>query len=363
MNQIIVNTPSATYPIYFSQSFPGILTALDKHGLSNKKICIITDDNVDALYGQELLDLIKTQFKEVYKFTFPAGEDSKNLQTVQETYQFFVKNHMDRNSLVLALGGGVTGDMAGFAAATYMRGIPFIQIPTTLLSQVDSSVGGKVGVDFLQNKNMIGAFYQPVFVYINLNTLRTLPKNQLSSGMGEVIKHGLILDRDYFSFIEDSSHLIFNLDKTALESIIKRSCQLKAGVVSQDEKESGLREILNFGHTIGHSIETLLNFKLLHGECVSIGIVGAAYISYKKNLITKDALDRIERTLKCYDLPTRIDCLNPEDIYNQMLLDKKTKNNIIHFVLLSPLGQAIRTGDLTSDLIKAAISYIQKTCI
>ncbi len=270
-----------------------------------------------------------------------------------------VEKHLDRNSLILALGGGVTGDMAGFAAATYMRGIPFVQIPTTLLSQVDSSVGGKVGVDFLQNKNMIGAFYQPVFVYINLDTLKTLPKEQLSSGVGEVIKHGLILDKSYFDFVESSSELFFKLDLGVLERIIRRSCELKGSVVSQDEKEAGLREILNFGHTLGHAIETLFDFKLFHGQCVSIGMVGASYLSYINGFISKELLRRIENTLVSYDLPIRLDGLDKEDIYNQMLLDKKTKNNVINFVLLSSIGKAVRISNITKEQIFSAISYIQ----
>ena len=177
MNEILINTPSTVYPIYFSNNFKNILNPLKKSFSSDRKICIITDNNVDNHYGQALLETVSSAYKEVYKYVFPAGENSKNLDTVQDIYKFLVEKHLDRNSLILALGGGVTGDMAGFAAATYMRGIPFVQIPTTLLSQVDSSVGGKVGVDFLQNKNMIGAFYQPVFVYINLDTLKRYQKS------------------------------------------------------------------------------------------------------------------------------------------------------------------------------------------
>lgn len=359
MNEIYINTLSASYPIYFSNNFDDILKPLKKYFLSHRKICIITDSNVDLFYGQALVKIISSNYQEVFKFIFPEGETNKNLNTVQDIYKFFVEKHLDRNSLVLALGGGVTGDMAGFVAATYMRGIPFIQIPTTLLSQVDSSVGGKVGVDFFQNKNMIGAFYQPSFVYINLDTLKTLPKRQLSSGMGEVIKHGLILDEDYFSFIEPSFDLVYQFRKEVLEKIIKRSCELKGSIVSQDEKESGLREILNFGHTLGHAVETLLNFKLYHGECVSIGMVGAAYLSYMNHFISRNDLDRIEKVLLSYDLPIRVNGLNNKDIYNQMFLDKKTKNNKINFVLLSSVGKAFRAEKISTEQINAAISYIQ----
>lgn len=359
MNKILVNTSTTSYPIFFSQKFEDILEVLTILNLLNRKVCIITDTNVDYYYGNYFVDVLKIKYKEVYKFSFTAGEKSKNLSTIQDIYSFFVEKKLDRNSLIFALGGGVTGDMAGFAAATYMRGIPFIQVPTTLLSQVDSSVGGKVGVDFLQNKNMIGAFYQPAFVYINLSTLKTLPEKQLSSGMGEVIKHGLILDDKYFSFIESSTNLVFNLDQTVLEKIIKRSCELKASIVSQDEKELGLREILNFGHTIGHAVETILNFELLHGECVSIGMVGAAFLSYKSNLISLEILKRIEEVLLSYHLPIRISNLESENIYKQMLLDKKVKNNKMKLILLSSIGNTLRVEDLTQEMIKSAISYLK----
>ncbi|HOQ17618.1 MAG: 3-dehydroquinate synthase [Epulopiscium sp.] len=359
MNEICINTPSSAYPIYFSDNFEDIINALKKFFPSDRKICIVTDENVNKYYGQTLLEIVSSAYKEVYKCVFPAGESNKNLNTVQEIYKFFIEKHLDRNSLILALGGGVTGDMAGFAAATYMRGIPFVQIPTTLLSQVDSSVGGKVGVDFLQHKNMIGAFYQPAFVYINLDTLKTLPKEQLSSGVAEVIKHGLILDKSYFEFLESSYDSFFKLDHEVLEKIIRRSCELKGSVVSRDEKEAGLRAILNFGHTLGHAIETLLNFKLFHGQCVSVGMVGAAYLSYINGLISKEDLKRIEKVLASYDLPVRIEELNKEVIYNQMLLDKKTKNNIIHFILLSSIGKAVRVSHVNTDQIFSAIAYIQ----
>ncbi|NLM12687.1 MAG: 3-dehydroquinate synthase [Epulopiscium sp.] len=359
MNKILVNPSSSSYPIYFSQNFENLLEALSQHGLFNRKVCIITDYTVDYYYGNPLMNVLKREYDNVYKFIFEPGEENKNLNTIQDIYKFFIEHHLDRNSLIFALGGGVTGDMAGFAAATYMRGIPFVQVPTTLLAQVDSSVGGKVGVDFLQHKNMIGAFYQPAFVYINLSTLKTLPTKQLSSGMGEVIKHGLILDDNYFSFVESSTDSVFDLNETILEKIIQRSCELKASIVSQDEKELGLREILNFGHTIGHAIETLLNFELLHGECVSLGMVGAAYLSYKNNLISWESLKRIEKVLQAYHLPIRIKQLESEKIYQQMLLDKKVKNNKITFVLLSSIGNAIRVVDLTEDMIQSSISYLK----
>lgn len=352
MNDIFVKTDAKEYPIHIEQSFDGLLTAIKAAGLDNRKLCIVTDSNVSQLY----LDSFKKLFLgDVPAFIFEAGEDSKNLTTITECYEFFINNRLDRKSVVLALGGGVTGDMAGFAAATFMRGISFVQIPTTLLSMVDSSVGGKVGVDFLGGKNLIGAFYQPDFVYINTSTLKTLPPCQFASGMAEAVKHGFIRSSSYLYMITENRQAIKSLDENALKELILGSCKIKADVVSQDEKESGLREILNFGHTFGHAVETLLSFTLSHGECVSLGMVCALYLSLKKGNISYEDFENARNTLKFFDLPIKIEGLNPDDIYNQMFLDKKTKNNKLSLVLLSKIGSAYTTSDCGGREILDAI--------
>lgn len=358
MDLIKVSTPTKIYSIYFENSFENLLNAFESNDLLGRKVCIITDSNTYKFYNEEISNILKNSFDEIYSFKFEAGEQSKNLNTIQNMYDFFLNCRLDRKSIIVALGGGVVGDMAGFAAATYMRGIKFVQIPTSLLAQVDSSVGGKVGVDFKGTKNIIGAFYQPDFVYINVHTLETLPSKEFSAGMAETIKYGMIMNKTFYEYINLNKDKILNMDKSNLKYIIKCACEFKADVVNKDEKESGLREILNFGHTIGHAIETLLNFKLVHGQCVAVGMVAATYISYKAGNITKAELENLENVLKYFNLPTRINGIDSNSIYNQMFLDKKVSNNTLSFVLLNKIGDVYRTKDVTKNEILEAINYI-----
>lgn len=358
MNSIKVCTQTNQYPIYFEDSFEHLLDAFKQAALVNRKLCIIADHNTSRYYANEVLNILKGAYNEVYLFEFEAGENNKNLSTIQQMYQFFIEKHLDRKSVIVALGGGVVGDMAGFAAATYMRGIDFVQLPTSLLSQVDSSVGGKVGVDFNGIKNIVGAFYQPRFVYINVNTAKTLPKREFSAGMAETIKYGMILDKTFYEYIKENNSKIVNIDTELLKIIVRRSCEYKAQVVNKDEKEAGLREILNFGHTIGHAIETLLGFKLVHGECVALGMVAASYISMKKGYITADEFSEFKQTLQHFGLPVYVKHINVEEVYNQMFLDKKVSNNTLNFVLLNKLGQYIRTKEVSKEEIFEAINIL-----
>ena len=273
MIRLTFETPSKQYDICFNDSFSMLTTELKKLDKSFSKIMILADSNVYPLYAEEVLQLLKSVYNEVFTHQFPAGEGHKTLDTISHCYDALIENKLDRKSLLIALGGGVTGDMAGFLAATYMRGISFVQVPTTLLSQVDSSTGGKTGVDFKGYKNLVGAFYQPDLVYINTDTLKTLPEKEFSSGMAEALKHGLIRSLDYYSYMLQHSREIKALYHKSITSLVKGSCEIKSQVVSMDEKESGLRMILNFGHTAGHAIEKLKDFKLLHGECVALGMV------------------------------------------------------------------------------------------
>lgn len=358
MNLVKVNTSTTSYPIYFENSFESLLNAFKANNLLDKKVCIVTDTNTYKLYNDEISNLLKKSFNEVYSFKFKAGEQSKNLDTIQSMYDFFLNCHLDRKSIIVALGGGVVGDMAGFAAATYMRGINFVQIPTSLLAQVDSSVGGKVGVDFKGTKNIIGAFYQPSFVYINVSTLKTLSKKEFSAGIAETIKYGMIMNKDFYEYINMNKDKILNMNEEYLKYIIKCACEFKADIVNKDEKENGLRGILNFGHTIGHAIETLLEFKLVHGQCVAVGMVAATYISYKKGNITKQELNDLESILKYFDLPIRINGIDNESIYTQMFLDKKVLNNTLNFVLLNKVGNVFISKDVNKNEISDAIDYI-----
>jgi 3-dehydroquinate synthase len=336
LNPLLVDTPSAGYNIYFAGGFSGLPGVLKNWGF--EKICVISDSNVSKLYLEEVKALIGPN---TYGYVFEAGERNKNLDTARLIYEFLINNCFDRKSLLIALGGGVTGDLVGFVAATYMRGISYAQAPTTLLAQIDSSVGGKTGVDFLGNKNLIGAFYQPKFVYTNINALKTLDKRQFASGMAEVIKHGLIMGKPYYEFIIENKEKINALDFDILQSLIFKSCEIKKSIVRQDEKESGLREILNFGHTFGHAFETLSGFQLTHGHSVAIGMVCSAYYALQNNYINEDEYASIINILKYFGLYGFNNNFNEEEIISQMYLDKKTKNNVISIITLKGIGGAL----------------------
>ncbi|GKX28791.1 3-dehydroquinate synthase [Vallitalea longa] len=358
MKLIKVNTTSNDYNIVISSNFESLQQNLIDVGVENKKVCVITDDNVSKYYLDNVINILSDITSKLSYKVIPHGEINKNLGTINTIYQKMIEEKMDRDSYLIALGGGVTGDMVGFASATFMRGNNFIQIPTTLLSQVDSSIGGKTGVDFEGYKNIIGSFHQPELVYINTSTLSTLPKKEVSAGMGEIIKHGLIADKDYFDFIKTNSTLINQLDSDVLEDLIYRSCVIKSDIVSQDEKEKGIRATLNFGHTIGHAVERLFDFKLLHGECVAIGMVSAAYLSFLLNQIDNKQLEDIKKCIRSFDLPTEINTLEPETIYNELFHDKKTKNDILNIILLKGIGTCEIRNDIEKERIIEAIKYI-----
>jgi 3-dehydroquinate synthase len=283
---------------------------------------------------------------------------SKNMNTMTDFYQFCVESKLDRHSIILALGGGVTGDMAGFLSATFMRGITYGQIPTSLLAQVDSSVGGKTGIDFMGYKNIIGAFYQPDFVFMNTSTLKSLPTREFSSGMGEVIKHGCVLDQSYLQTLIDEKDEIINLNHGALTKMIRHSCTIKASIVGEDEKEHGVRAILNFGHTFGHAIEKQCNFILSHGACVAIGSVAASYLSKRLNYITEADFNLIVKTIESYGLPTSVEGMTSDAVYQNMFLDKKTSYNQLKLVLLEQVGKAFITSEVKKELVIEAIDFV-----
>ncbi len=358
MDSFVVSAKSASYPIYFEVSFGNIPGAFEKAGFTNRKICFITDTTVSELYLKNLLDITASFSKKVDYCVFEAGEHSKTIETVKTFYDRFSYIGMDRKSVVVALGGGVTGDMAGFAAATYMRGIPYVQIPTTLLSQVDSSVGGKVAVDYAGQKNLIGAFYQPSFVYINTNVLQTLPFEQFSSGIAESIKHGFIYDKDYLDMIFSLKEQLRALEPEALKKLIFGSCKIKSQVVSMDERESGLREILNFGHTFGHAYESLSGYSIYHGHCVAIGMAKALYLSYKRGNINNEYINRYKILADNFSLPLNAEGFEPEVIYQKMTQDKKAKDDLINLVLLKAIGSAYTESACPKQEIMDAICSI-----
>ena len=348
-----------SYKIVWEKDFSGLIDCLTELQLPARKVCIVTDSRVEQLYLSALRDCFSGQFAQVDAFVFPAGEDSKNLRTVQDLYQFLIEKKYERRDLLIALGGGVTGDLTGFAAATYLRGIDFIQIPTTLLAQVDSSIGGKTGVDFLQYKNMVGAFYQPRLVYMNMDVLRTLPDRQFSDGMGEVLKTALIRDAEFYHWILSHASSIHEKDAETLSRMIRRCCEIKASVVEEDPKEQGVRAILNFGHTVGHAVEKLKQFTLQHGECVALGMIAAASISRKRDMITSHEYEAIFQGIREFHLPESVSGLRPENILAASKSDKKMEEGRVKFILLRPLGNAVIDRTVSDAEILEAIGKIQ----
>lgn len=348
------------YDIVFRESYQNLLEELKLLNIQNKKLCIVTDSNVEKLYAKELENILKEISPKVSVFSFQAGEESKNIATVQKLYEHLILNKFDRKDVLFALGGGVVGDLTGFAAATYLRGIDFVQLPTTLLSQVDSSIGGKTGVDFECYKNMIGAFYQPKLVYMNLSTLKSLDDKQYNSGIAEIYKHGLIKDNSFFEWLIQNTKEIQSRNMNILKEMICHSCNIKRLVVENDPKEKGERALLNLGHTVGHSIEKLTDFSLLHGECVSIGIVSAVYISYKKGYIKEVEFNDIKSNLLNFKLPISIKYpgLDSKQVLETTKLDKKMESGHIKFVLLKDIGNAFIDTSITDKELLEAINYV-----
>lgn len=349
------------YDIVIEQSYDKLAEELKKIGAAGKKLCIVTDSNVAPLYCEQVKAVLETVASKVTVFEFPAGEESKTLDTVKNIYTHLIEEHFERKDILVALGGGVTGDMTGYTAATYLRGIDFIQIPTSLLAQVDSSIGGKTGVDFDQYKNMVGAFHMPKLVYMNLSTLNTLPDEQFASGMAEVLKSGLIKDGEYYEWVITNLSEIMEKDSATMEQLVDGSCNIKRIVVEKDPTEQGERALLNLGHTIGHAIEKLKNFKLLHGECVALGTIAAAHISWKRDLLTTEEFFEIRDMMVGFDLPISLDDLTPEEIIQATKLDKKMEQGTVKFILLNSIGKAFVTKDVTDEEMEAAINFLLLT--
>lgn len=350
------------YDIEIQQDFSLLKSKLKQLGYGSNKVCIVTDSNVATLYLEEIMSMLAPMFAVCTSFIFEAGEGSKNTDTVGHVYEHLIKHKFDRKDLLLALGGGVVGDLTGFAAATYLRGIDFVQVPTTLLAQTDSSIGGKTGVDFMQYKNMVGAFYMPKLVYMNISTLKSLPARQFCAGMAELIKHGFIKDASYTRYIQENSAAIMEQQADAMEEVIYRSCLIKREVVERDPKEQGERALLNFGHTIGHAIEKLSDFKIYHGECVAVGMAGAAYISYRLGNLTKEELDKLKDIIKSYGLPVSLKGFphTAEEILAATKLDKKMESGKVKFIVLKTLGESYITKTLTDAEILSGITHIME---
>lgn len=355
--QIMYNK-KPSYEIVMEDSFFDLVKELDALSIENRKICIITDSTVGKLYGDEVLKLLDGHCKEAHLFTMKAGEENKNLDTVKSAYVFLIEHGFDRKDLLIALGGGVVGDLTGFVAATYLRGVDFVQVPTTLLAFSDSSIGGKTGVDFDGYKNMVGAFKMPKLVYMNISVLSTLEDRQFFSGFAEVMKYGLIKDEAFYLYLIENLYEICEKEPEVLKYIIYRSCEIKKQVVEKDPTELGDRALLNFGHTIGHAIEKHMKFSLYHGECVALGSVCAAFISYKKGMISHEEYLEVRDMFVPFNLPITIENIEPKQILKLTRSDKKMEAGKLKFILLKGIGKAVIDTTVTEDEILEAINEI-----
>jgi 3-dehydroquinate synthase len=336
-----VDLGDRSYPIVIGQSLLSTPELLVQH-IPGKRVAVVTNTTVGPLYLERITGLLAAAGKQVTRIVLPDGEEEKNWANLMKIFDVLLAEKCDRKTTLLALGGGVIGDMTGFAAATYMRGVPFVQVPTTLLAQVDSSVGGKTGINHPLGKNMIGAFYQPQAVIADTSTLDTLPERELSAGLAEVIKHGAIIDAAFFDWIEASIGKLIARDPSALGYAIQRSCEIKADVVRQDEREGGLRAILNFGHTFGHAIEAGMGYgEWLHGEAVGCGMVMAADLSHRLGFIDTGSRDRITALVAAAKLPVKAPDLGVARWLELMEVDKKNEGGQIKFILLKPLGSPV----------------------
>lgn len=346
------------YDIVITADFQDLEQELMALEIQERKVCVVTDSHVASLYGDEIMEILHGICKKNLLFSFPAGEENKTLATVKDIYTFLIGEKFDRKDLLIALGGGVVGDITGFAAATYLRGIDFVQIPTSLLAQADSSIGGKTGVDFDGFKNMVGAFYMPRLVYMNVGVLKTLDDRQFFSGFAEIMKHGLIKDAVFYEWLLDHMYEICERDTDTLLEMVEKSCNIKKLVVEKDPTEKGERALLNFGHTIGHAIEKAKNFSLTHGECVALGAVAAAFISWKHELLSMEEYYEVRDMFVPFNLPISIEDIEPQEILRLTKSDKKMEGESIKFVLLKKVGKALIDRTVTDEDILNAICEI-----
>ncbi|MGI2000143.1 3-dehydroquinate synthase [Shewanella frigidimarina] len=358
MQQIQVQLGDRSYPIYIGQDLMNDSELFARY-LTNKKALIVSNDTIAPLYLQQIQQAMSACAR-IETVILPDGEKFKDLQHLDYIFTALLEHNFARDSVLVALGGGVVGDMTGFAAACYQRGIEFIQVPTTLLSQVDSSVGGKTAVNHPLGKNMIGAFYQPKSVIIDTFCLQTLPANEFAAGMAEVIKYGIIWDADFFQWLEANVDALKSLQTGALNYAIAKCCQIKADVVAQDETEQGVRALLNLGHTFGHAIEAEMGYGVwLHGEAVSAGTVLAAQTAYKLNLLDEQSVERICRLMQAFDLPIAApESMGFEQFIKHMRRDKKVLGGKIRLVLPTEIGKADVFSDVSEDLLKLVISCV-----
>jgi len=359
MQTLSVALANRSYPIHIGRNLITNSALILPH-LKRKHVAIVTNTTVAPLYLKPLTAALEAEGVKVIPIILPDGEAYKNSETLNKIYDVLLQHRCERSTTLIALGGGVIGDLTGYAAATYLRGVPFIQIPTTLLSQVDSSVGGKTGINHPLGKNMIGAFYQPQVVLADIDTLQTLPSREFSAGMAEVIKYGLIRDRDFFDWCESKITQLMHLEEAALSEAIYRSCKNKADVVAIDETEQGERALLNLGHTFGHAIENAMGYGVwLHGEAVAAGTMMAADLSKRMHWLSEAELQRILDLFTAANLPTNAPKLGVETYLNLMQLDKKVEGGKIRLILQKGIGSAVITSNYDPALLNATLALAE----
>lgn len=347
------------YEIWIREDFQELREALLTLSLQDRKVLIVTDTHVAPLYLSEISSILSSVFSSVSTIILEEGEEHKQLSEIQKIYEKAIEEGLDRKDLFAALGGGVIGDMTGFAAATYLRGIPFLQIPTTLLSQLDSSIGGKTGVDFLSYKNMVGAFHQPLLVYSGVSALDTLEDRQFASGMGEMIKHALLYDRAYFDFLYENRGKIALRDRECLFRAILWSDTIKREIVEKDPTERGDRKLLNFGHTLGHAIERTAHFRYTHGQCVALGCLLA--IGLSGTAVSGQETERVRELMRSMGLLTELrEALSLGEIIECTRKDKKMEQGRVQFILLRELGKAYITKDVSEEDMRRVLRHIME---
>jgi 3-dehydroquinate synthase len=356
-----VETATQSYPIFVGY---GLLDRIGEKmrgaGLSGKTI-VISDESVFSIYGKKVERILRDAGFAVNSFVVPPGEATKNVDSAARIYDFLVAHRAERDDVIVALGGGMVGDLAGFVAATFLRGMPWVQVPTSLVAMVDASIGGKVGVNHPQGKNLIGAFYQPGFVLADVQALTSLPRRELASGWAEVIKYGFIVDKDFFKFLEADADKLTGLEPNAVTQAIARSAAIKAEIVSEDEREKGKRTILNYGHTIAHGLETATQYgRFLHGEAVAIGMMGAAKLSERLGLLSSDVVKQQQSLLERFDLPISFSGVDLAEVLRAIELDKKTRGKKIRWVLLEDIGRVLIRSDVPEEDVMGVLQELSE---
>lgn len=359
----VVTHSGGSYPLLVGW---GLLDELGERLISQgitSKVYIISDDRVFPIYGRQAQRSLQRAGIKAHCFIVPAGEQSKSLELAEAIYKWLVEMRAERSHAVIAVGGGVVGDLAGFVAATFLRGMQFVQVPTSLAAMADASIGGKVAVNLSEGKNLVGAFYQPRMVLADISALSTLGKREMAEGWAETIKHGLILDKGLFDIFEEHAEELMALERDISTQVIRRSAAIKAKIVSEDERDTtGRRILLNYGHTIGHALETATSYgRYLHGEGVSVGMMGAALISKQMGMINEEVVQRQRRLLQRIDLPTTAPGVGAQEVFKAMSLDKKTESGTINWVLLEGVGKATVRRDVPTKVVEETVKSLVET--